>query len=359
MRIFGPIVLLFFVSSFANAQDSTSGISFLPLPTIGAQPETGLYFGAVGLMAFKLNEKNKTRLSNVDFEINYSLKNQLITESNWQIFTNSNNYLFEGKILYTRFPELFFGVGNDLSLPEGILYSNERMEFNFKVFRRIRHSIFAGIFYRMHAMWNVRKLSGLPDLEDNSRLIALQGSRESGVGVSLRKDSRNNPLNPQAGELLLSADFLVFNSLVGGEHDFNQFSGDARIYFKGLLKDHVWANQLFVESLDGKVPFRMLSLMGGPRVMRAYYLGQFRAKNQLVFQSAYRMPLVWRLGLSVFSSAGWISKNTQAFRIEEIKPAIGLGLRFLADRAENINLRFDYAVGPGTSGFYFSFGEAF
>jgi hypothetical protein len=38
----------------------------------------------------------------------------------------------------------------------------------------------------------------------------------------------------------------------------------------------------------------------------------------------------------------------------------GMGLRFLVDKQDRTNLRFDYAVGQdGNRGFYFSFGESF
>jgi hypothetical protein len=44
----------------------------------------------------------------------------------------------------------------------------------------------------------------------------------------------------------------------------------------------------------------------------------------------------------------------------QVKPALNVGIRFLADRKEKINLRIDYAAGiQGQRGFYFAFGEAF
>lgn len=45
---------------------------------------------------------------------------------------------------------------------------------------------------------------------------------------------------------------------------------------------------------------------------------------------------------------------------KSFKPNAGVGLRFLVDKNENTNLRFDYAVGvQNQSGFYISFGESF
>jgi len=43
-----------------------------------------------------------------------------------------------------------------------------------------------------------------------------------------------------------------------------------------------------------------------------------------------------------------------------IRPNYGIGLRFLMDKKDNINLRLDYVIGSqNNSGFYVSFGESF
>ena len=45
---------------------------------------------------------------------------------------------------------------------------------------------------------------------------------------------------------------------------------------------------------------------------------------------------------------------------DTVEPAVGLGLRIMADRQARMNLVIDYAIGRGGSnGLYFSVGEAF
>jgi hypothetical protein len=55
-----------------------------------------------------------------------------------------------------------------------------------------------------------------------------------------------------------------------------------------------------------------------------------------------------------------VYEKVNSIENESFKPNAGVGLRFLVDKNEGTNLRFDYAVGAGNqSGFYISFGESF
>lgn len=45
--------------------------------------------------------------------------------------------------------------------------------------------------------------------------------------------------------------------------------------------------------------------------------------------------------------------------MNSFKPSYGFGFRYLLDRKEGINLRFDFGYGKNSSGFYFTAGEAF
>jgi outer membrane protein assembly factor BamA len=104
----------------------------------------------------------------------------------------------------------------------------------------------------------------------------------------------------------------------------------------------------------------MMGLLGSDSDMRGYYRGRYRDRQYVAFQTEYRSPVFWRIGGTAFGGAGDVVPQLQAFRLQELKPSYGLGLRFLIDRQENINLRFDYAIGKdGANGFYVSFGEAF
>lgn len=99
--------------------------------------------------------------------------------------------------------------------------------------------------------------------------------------------------------------------------------------------------------------------MGGSYVMRGYFEGRFRDKSLLVFQAEYRMPLFWRLGAVGFVGVGNVAEKFSQLDLGNLKSAYGIGLRFLFDRKERIQLRMDIGWGKNSSGFYFSIFEAF
>jgi len=70
--------------------------------------------------------------------------------------------------------------------------------------------------------------------------------------------------------------------------------------------------------------------------------------------------LFWRLGISTFGGISMVYGQFSNIETESFKPNAGVGLRFLVDKNEGTNLRFDYAIGVrNQSGFYISFGESF
>ena len=84
-----------------------------------------------------------------------------------------------------------------------------------------------------------------------------------------------------------------------------------------------------------------------------------RFNNQLSVQGEIRQALRKRFGFTVFAGISALYDDAVP-TAENWYPNAGLGLRFKADRKENINLRLDAAIGTeGNYGFYIAFGEAF
>jgi outer membrane translocation and assembly module TamA len=73
-----------------------------------------------------------------------------------------------------------------------------------------------------------------------------------------------------------------------------------------------------------------------------------------------RNHLFWRIGIATFGGISMVYEKVNRIENESFKPNAGIGLRFLVDKIEGTQLRFDYAVGANNqSGFYISFGESF
>ncbi len=93
--------------------------------------------------------------------------------------------------------------------------------------------------------------------------------------------------------------------------------------------------------------------------MRGYFEGRFRDKDLLAVQLEYRFPIFWRIGGAVFAGAGTVAPDVARFSVGQVKPGLGLGLRFMYDLVERMNVRVDVGFGKNSSGIYMTANEAF
>ena len=93
--------------------------------------------------------------------------------------------------------------------------------------------------------------------------------------------------------------------------------------------------------------------------MRGYYDGRYRDRHLLAFQAEYRLPVWGKFGLVGFAGLGRVAPTLGGLDFSGLKYSAGFGLRFKIAPREGANLRIDWAFGQGTSGVYFTAGEAF
>jgi outer membrane protein assembly factor BamA len=99
--------------------------------------------------------------------------------------------------------------------------------------------------------------------------------------------------------------------------------------------------------------------MGGANIMRGYYAGRFRDKNQGVFQAEYRVPVAGRIGVVGFAGIGNVGPAFKDIDFQYLKYSYGGGVRIALNKVEKLNLRLDYGLGEHSKGFYLQLGEAF
>jgi hypothetical protein len=99
-------------------------------------------------------------------------------------------------------------------------------------------------------------------------------------------------------------------------------------------------------------------MIGGDSLIRGTYQGRFRDEALLAFQAEYRLPLWWKFGLVGFGGLANVAGNAGSLLAGQLKYSLGWGIRFKVSR-EGANLRLDFGYGKGTSGVYFTGGEAF
>ncbi|HYG15828.1 MAG TPA: BamA/TamA family outer membrane protein [Bacteroidia bacterium] len=333
-----------------------SPVSVFPVPAFGYAPETRWYVGAVALFNLRFLQKDSfSRVSSAKAEINYTQNKQLIAEVQWSAFSKTGSWYHEGLLGYRKFPELYWGVG--ANTPDSVkeLYSAKRIEADIRSLKLVGANSFLGLRFRLQNMFDVEFKNG--GLMETSRVVGSQGAVSAGVGPAFLYDSRKNALNAQQG-VFFSTSFLHFGKSFGSSVQFNRFEADARKYYK--LNTTVLALQAYtVLNMGGAPPFRMMGLMGSDREMRGYYQGRYRDQNYFSLQAEWRVPVKWGLGFAVFGGAGEVFEWGSPYAVKVFKYTAGGGLRIRVDKKDNINMRFDYAVGYKTSGFYVAFAEAF
>ena len=79
-----------------------------------------------------------------------------------------------------------------------------------------------------------------------------------------------------------------------------------------------------------------------------------------MLQAEYRQYFYRKWGVVAFAGAGNVSNTILEYDISSMKYSYGLGLRFLFNEKQKINLRMDIGFGSdGSRGIYFGIQEAF
>ncbi len=345
-------LLLFFSfpnTAFAGDTTQVKKVRIYPFPAIGYAPETRWYFGGVVLFNMRFSNDTLLQSSTFETEINYSQNKQLVITANFDLRFLKHRLRWLGDNGYYKFPEDYWGVGNQTSESSKIRYDAKRIELDNSILIKFKRFFYAGIQQRYHQVElnETFLVSELP--------VAGNTIHASGIGPRFITDSRNNILNSTKG-IYLSLNYQWYFPLLGSDTRFTKTEFDFRFY-KRIQKNSVAAFQMVVGFADGKIPFRMYPMLGGESIMRGYYQGRYRSTAFYAIQTEYRL-VAWKwLGGVVFGGAGKVSEVRESGFV--LHPTYGAGLRIRIDKKENVNLRFDYARGDFSDGFYVSFGEAF
>jgi outer membrane translocation and assembly module TamA len=331
---------------------------WLFLPIVLYSPEESLILGAGAIHLFKFkNEDSLTRQSNIQGSVLYTLAHQFVTEPSYCIFTNKEKYIIKGITGFSRFPYYYWGVGNNTLDKNKELISYDVIKFDNSVYRKIKRKLYAGIGFRYYNMFKVE--SDISGVLETTKTAGYKGSVAAGPEVALLYDTRNNVLNSTKG-WYLSIINTAHGHVFGGNFNFNKLVMDARKFISPFLrKKQTIALQTFIQYNSGNSPFNELGLMGGPMIMRGYYLGHYRDNILAAMQVEYRVKIKGRFGMAAFLSTGEVAGKITNFSVPGLKAAYGAGLRINVSKKDNLNLRLDYGLGNGPGLIYFAVAESF
>ena len=353
------ILLLFSLKVKAQEnRDSVSGIAgkWLVLPLVFFTPETNWGFGAAGIYSFRFKRYNPaSRPSQIQLGFAYTLRDQILAYLPFQLFLDNDRYKVYGELGYYRYIYEFSGIGNRFTLAESELYSVTYPRLRLNALYRLHPTLFVGLRYWMDDFRITEVAEG--GLLAEAEIPGQNGSFLSGGGIVLNYDTRDQIFFPNRGAYL---EIVLFHNgaVLGSDFDFSKLYFDGSIFYS-LRANHIIATHLYAELTTGAAPFNQLSLLGGPKRMRGYFEGRFRDNHFVSLQTEYRFPLWKRFGGVIFASTGIVGERFSAFESEYLRFAAGLGLRFVLDQKEHVNLRLDAGFGKASSGYYLTVSEAF
>jgi outer membrane protein assembly factor BamA len=195
------------------------------------------------------------------------------------------------------------------------------------------------------------------------------------VSAELLYDSRDSTISPYRG-WVLSGSFRAYPKALGSTKDATLAQGEVRTYVG--LSDEVPRNVLAFWLLgaavtSGRLPYLSLPSIGwdfANRTGRGYVQGRFRGDAEVYAEAEWRFRLTSDgfLGGTVFANAATFARpavevvgysEPREALFHTVRPAAGVGLRFMMNREARNAVTLDVAAGQDSVGVYFGAGEAF
>ena len=348
---------VFCTSSMAQkAPKDSSGVTFTaPLPIIFYTPETNLGLGAALIRNFYPGSKASPQPSQLQLGGAYTLNNQLLLFFNYQLFLKDGRREIFGELGYFDYVYFYYGIGNDTQQEEEETYMVKYPRFRINILEEIAPKLRAGLSYK----FDNYDITGLAPngLLENGAPIGFEGGNISTIGGILRYDTRDNvnlPLNGWYVTLSIEHN----GKWLGSPFNFNRTILDAIKYIP-LGEKQTIALNAYTGFMGGDAPFQELLLFGGGRKARGVIAWRFRDDHLLLFQAAYRFPLFWRIRGAVFASSGRVAPTYNELFAGIYHFNYGAGVRFLLNKEELVQVRFDVGLGGDVVGYYLTVADAF
>ena len=333
-------------------------------PIVSFEPATSWGFGIGSKFLFKPSGAGPdTRFSNIPLSVQYTLKNQFIASSEFNIFFPHETYLLKGNLGFSKFPIAYFGIGSETVDENQIDISFDNVLIEPLFLRRVAPNFFIGGGWRYNSFKKLKLLEMELDTEGVELFQDSLTSISSGLEVAVTLDSRDNVLNAKKG---VFAEFThgIYNESFGSSSRFMLTKLNFRKYWtlSARRPNDVLAIELYTRMSWGDTPILDLSSLGGPELLRGFREGRFRDHYAFFGQAEYRWQALERIGFVFFGGVGDVTNDLSNLKLDNVKYSLGTGLRLKIVKSENLNIRIDYALGSGNvtdHNFYLGIAESF
>ncbi|HET8541149.1 MAG TPA: hypothetical protein VFL83_14840 [Anaeromyxobacter sp.] len=371
------------------------------IPSVGYTPQNGFLLGITTLTGVYLGDPGTTTISNVALIGFYTSKDQTILMSRHVAMLAENAWQLQGDYRFFLTNQPTYGLGSGRGSEFGVsvggagttavVRGQQSMDFDFlrihqSVLKRLgRSAWYAGASYRLDRHYAIvdqeLDLAAVPPVVTSHWAYSEQfgfskkAYGASGVGAELVYDSRDSTIAAYRG-WYVNPSFRWYPTALGSSRDATFAQLDLRTYVG--LSDEVPRNVLAFWLLaagvtSGRLPYLALPSIGwdfGNRSGRGYVQGRFRGDAELYAEVEWRFRITRDgfLGGTVFANASTFSRpavdvaghsEPREELLSTVRPAGGVGLRFMMNREARNAVTLDLAAGQDSFGIYFGAGEVF
>lgn len=338
--------------SVQNDSLPQKNVRFMVLPIVFSSPDTRLAGGVLPQVIFRTSSTVKP--SSIRMDAYYTLNRQYHVRLHPVLWIRNGFMNISGTFSFKEWPTSFYGIGNNSSRDNQEKFSETLYEASVEGTTHIGSDFYAGVGYSFR----------YSDIDPQDETGILASGQLAGTGTTtvssaellLRRDSRDNQFYPSKGSYH-TLELASSSKLLGSDFSFTRVTLDMRKYFP-FKNSQVLAIQGIVSFSTGEVPFRVLPGIGDR--LRGYSSVRYIDRHLAALQMEYRVaPLIGRLGFVAFAGAGDVFHSVSDWQPDRIKYSAGIGIRYLFNRSEKINIRLDYGIGKDSSGDYIDLNEAF
>lgn len=253
---------------------------------------------------------------------------------------------------FYSFPTYFWGVGYDAARhARKTKYVERAVDIEGDFLVNLGHNIYVGPAAGMSWTDATRRREPMEPWDGRPRTVTA-----TFLGLTATLDTRDVITDPWCGWYVALSQKFYPRFLGNTTHSFSSTSVEVSHYRK-VWKGGVIAGKFRGLFTYGRTPWPEMATFGGSSTMRGYYEGQYRDKCAADVTVELRQKVWRRSGIAVWVGAGTVFPAFSDLRWKRVLPCAGIGYRF--EFKKRVNVRVDFGVGKGTTGFEFSINEAF
>jgi outer membrane protein assembly factor BamA len=335
-----------------------------PFGSVAYTPELGPTLIGVMMVSFKTDPQDTLiQRSSTPVNLGASLRGSYFMNTIVSTYWLEDRLRIFGELRFRNMPDHYWGVGYDnasarAGRDEGTAYRRAFWKVSPQILWQARTSFFLGVnidYNRTIALDINDRMAADPDyLEFGPRNF------NSGVGLIIRYDSRDIPVNPWSGALV-DYQMVRYSEQLGGDNNFMVNQLDIRKFIQVWRPGTTLALRFTAKHTSGNVPYTDLAMVGSPYDLRGYFQGHYRDRSMVLGIAEYRHQFMKSNGsYSRHGAVAWVgagSLGPSPGSLSKLLPNGGIGYRF--EVISRMNVRAEFGFGRQSKGFYFSFNEAF